>query len=102
MSESSSLLKRMLRPLMINEVETGKSAWYPELQPRVYDRDLQEAFDAACAVVDRHPRRHPESDNPEQMRLDVEVHTERVGRGDIGQDARTILDFFDRMDRVLG
>lgn len=129
MSEKPSLLKRALRPLLINEVETGKSVWYPEIQPRVYDADLQEVFDAVCAVVDRHPRWIAEADNPEQMRLDVEVRTKmvgfvddliiwvqpiddgraevsarsssRVGQGDFGQNARTIEELFERLDEQL-
>jgi uncharacterized protein (DUF1499 family) len=129
MDKSPSLFKRVLRPLLINEVETGKSAWYPELQPRVYDRDPEEVFDAVCAVVDRHPRWAPESDNPAQMRLDVEVRTKvvgfvddmivwvqptddgraevtarsasRIGQGDLGQNARTIRELLEGVDEYL-
>ena len=129
MSQTPSLFKRVMRPLMINEVETGKSAWYPELEPRVYERDPEEVFDAVCEVVDRHPRWTPETDNPKQMRLDVEVRTKlvrfiddmiiwvqpteggkaevsvrsssRVGRADLGQNARTIEELFERLDRRI-
>jgi uncharacterized protein (DUF1499 family) len=129
MSQSPSLLKRVLRPFAINEVETGKSAWYPELQPHVYDQPPEEVFDAVCEVVDRHRRWTPVGDNPGQLRLDVEVRTKlvgyvddmtiwvmptdggktevsarsasRVGRSDFGQNARTIQDLFGRLDRDL-
>ncbi len=129
MAPSPSLLKRVLRPFLINELETGQSTWYPEIEPRVYAAEQDRVFDEVCAVVDRHPRWTLASDNPDQMRVDVEVRTKtigwvddmtvwvepadadgasvrvrsssRVGRADFGHNARTIRELFEHLDKRL-
>lgn len=127
MTESPSLIKKALRPLLNNQVETGNSKWYPELEPRTYAAPARDVFEAAIYVVEHHRRWDLQEADPDDLRLDVEVHTKifdwvddltiwvehveaggtrvrarsasRVGTGDFGQNARTIREFFERLDQ---
>lgn len=113
----------------INIVETGKTPEYPDVVPRQYPASKDRVFDAALHAVSRMPRWTLVSSRPEQGEIRVEVTTRlfrfvddvvvrcaeqngvtvvnvrsasRVGRGDLGQNARNIQAFFDALDSQLG
>ena len=112
----------------INIVETGKTPEYPDVVPRRYPASKDRAFDAALHAVDRMPRWTLVSSRPEQGDIRAEAKTRllrfvddvvvrvteeggrtavnvrsasRVGRGDLGQNARNIRAFFLELDRQL-
>lgn len=113
----------------INIVETGKTPEYPDVMPRQYPASKDRVFDAALHAVSRMPRWTLVSSRPEQGEIRVEVTTRlfrfvddvvvrcaeqngvtvvnvrsasRVGRGDLGQNARNIRAFFEALDSQLG
>jgi len=129
MSEDVSIFKRIVRPLVTNDVATGRSEWYPELGPRRYEASVDEVLGAVEEVVRNRERWSVVNVEPEENRLEAEVETEkmgyvddltvrletegsetvvharsvsRVGVGDMGQNARTIRELLDRLDDAVG
>ena len=115
---------------VIDAVETGKTAEYPEVLPRYYSADPGRVFDEVRASVealegfeetsfDEATRTvegvitGPVFGLEHDLTVRVQVVTEfvtrvrvrsasRVGKGDLGQNARNIETFFVEMDRRLG
>jgi len=112
----------------INIVETGKTPEYPDIVPRQYPASKDRVFDASLRAVSKMPRWTLVSSRPEQGDIRVEAKTRvlrfvddvvirmteeggrtavtvrsasRVGRGDLGQNARNIRAFFLELDRQL-
>lgn len=115
---------------MINDVETGKTPEYPDLQPRSYPQSEDAVARAARAALDRLPRLsfvaagsgpggseiqavattrllHFKDDVTIRIkrqggatRVSVRSHS-RVGKGDFGQNARTIREFLAELDAQL-
>lgn len=113
---------------MINVVETGRTPEYPDIQPRQYAANRVRIFDAAMHAVNRMPRWVLVSYQAESGEIRVEATTlvlrftddvvihvteqgsgavvsmrssSRIGRGDFGQNARTIRAFFAELDRQV-
>lgn len=113
---------------MINVVETGKTAEYPDLQPRHYTASRAQVFDASLHAVNRIPRWGLISYRPEAGEIRCEATTRllrfvddvviqvteqgggalvsvrsssRIGRSDFGQNARNIRALFDELDQQL-
>jgi uncharacterized protein (DUF1499 family) len=113
---------------LINVVETGRTPQYPDIIPRVYQAEPGRVFDAALHAVNRLPRWTLVVHRPEIGEIQAEVRTRmvrfvddvliriektqegarvhvrsasRVGRGDFGQNARTIRSFLAELDRQL-
>ncbi len=113
----------------INVVETGKTPEYPDVVPRQYPASKDRVFEAAVQTVGRMPRWTLVSSRPEHGEIRAEATTRlfrfvddvtircveqngvtavnvrsasRVGRGDLGQNARNIRAFFAALDRQLG
>lgn len=112
-----------------NDVTTGKTAAYPELRTRTYARSPTEVFSAAVEAARSIPRWRVVSADPERREAAVEVRTalfrftddltvrvepdgssgsrvvirsrSRVGRGDLGENARHIAALQREMDRRL-
>lgn len=126
MTARPSLLRRWLT---INDVTTGESAAYPELEPRWYEAAPAVAFATARAVCDDVPRVRVVREDGAARTIDAEHRTalirfvddvtirvvpdsggshvtirshSRLGRGDFGQNARTIRALQAAMDRRLG
>lgn len=115
---------------VINEVETGKTAEYPDVQPQYYTTDPQRVFEEARggiksldqwtlagedkAALSLHAERETSVFGfVDDITVTVEPVTEfvtrvhvksasRVGQGDFGQNARNIEEFFAELDRRLG
>ncbi len=114
---------------VINVVETGKTPEYPDVVPRRYHASTDRVFAAVLQAVGRMLRWTLVSSRPEQGAIQAEAATRlfrfvddvtircveqngdavvnvrsasRVGRGDFGQNARTIRAFFDELDRQMG
>ena len=116
---------------VINEVETGKTPEYPDVQPQYYSTtDPKRVFEEARASIVELEQWKLVSKDPTTRTLtaerttdllgfvdDVQVRVEpvtefvtrvhvrsasRVGRGDFGQNARNIAEFFDELDSRLG
>ncbi len=129
MADSPSLVQKLVRPFSTNEVSTDESGWYPEIEPHRYDLPADEVFEAAREAIRGRDRWEIVESDDQGRRLDVEVTTEmmefvddlvveieendgdvvvhaesqsRVGEGDFGQNARTIREFFERLDDRLG
>jgi uncharacterized protein (DUF1499 family) len=128
MSGSPTLVQRLLRPLLVNDVETGESEWYPELQPRRYRESYDDVLAYARRAIEEGARFQLRSVSPEKGRLEAEARTKlvgfvddvtislertdgevvvsirsrsRVGRGDMGQNAKTIKELYDRIEQCL-
>ena len=129
MAEKPPLWKRLVRPFVTNDVETGRDDWYPELAPRQYDAEPAEVLSAVESVIRERERWSVSRVDGERGLVEAEVRTKtvqfvddlsvevtaedgrtgvsahsrsRVGRGDLGQNARTIREFFERLDTRLG
>ncbi len=115
---------------MINEVETGATPEYPEIQPHYYSTDSARIYEEALASVDALERWEVADRDRSQRRIEAErttrllrfvdditirvepvteyvaqVHVRsasRVGEADFGQNARNIEEFFDELDERLG
>ena len=112
----------------INIVETGRTPEYPDLLPRQYRASKDLVFDAALHAVSRLPRWTLVSSRPGQGEIRAEATTRlfrfvddvvvrfteqngvtvvnvrsasRVGRGDLGQNARNVRAFFEALDSQL-
>ncbi len=128
MSGSPTLVQRLLRPLLVNDVKTGESEWYPELQPRRYRESYDDVLACARRAIEEGARFQLRSVSPEKGRLQAEARTKlvgfvddvtvslertdgevvvsirsrsRVGRGDMGQNAKTIRELYDRIEQCL-
>lgn len=115
---------------LINDVETGKTPEYPDLQPRSYPQGEEVVLKAARAVLDRvdgfafvaagsgpggseiqavHTTKvfHFKDDVTIRIKRQggatrVSVRSKsRVGKGDLGQNARTIRQFLAELDAQL-
>lgn len=115
---------------VINDVETGKTPEYPEIQPQYYTADPARVFDESKAGVEA-------LESWDVVEADVQTGTitatrttgvfgfvddvlvtvkpvtefatqvnvrssSRVGKGDFGQNARNIREFFTELDNRLG
>lgn len=115
---------------VINEVETGKSAEYPEIQPQYYTTDPQRVFQETRASIDtldgwtlvsedatqyslQAQRESPFFGFVDDISIRVEPVTEFVtrvhlksasqfGKGDFGQNARNITTLLAALDARLG
>jgi len=113
--------------LTINDVETGKSPAYPHLQPLVVNRSYDEVFQEALAVIASLPRWKLTSASVEVGAIEAEVETplcrfvddvtvriskdnpvvvnvrsrSRVGKGDLGKNAKNISLFLDTLKQRL-
>jgi uncharacterized protein (DUF1499 family) len=115
---------------VIDAVETGKTAEYPDVLPRYYSADPGRVFDevrASVAALEGFEEASFDEANrtvegvvtgpvfglEHDLTVRVQVVTEfvtrvrvrsssRVGKGDLGQNARNIEAFFVEMDRRLG
>lgn len=115
---------------VINEVETGSTPEYPEVQPHYYTADPQRVFEEARAGVQSLEQWTLVSEDSAAHTLQAEretsvfgfvddvsvtidpitefvtrVHVKsasRVGKGDFGQNARNIEEFLAELDRRLG
>ena len=115
---------------MINDVETGKTPEYPDLQPRSYPQGEETVLKAARAVLERvdgfsfvaagsgpggseiqavHTTKVFRFKDDVTIRIKrqggttrVSVRSKsRVGKGDLGQNARTIRQFLAELDAQL-
>lgn len=113
----------------INVVETGKTPQYPDALPQYYSAEPRRIFDEAVASVEALERwtlvsaeestRVIEAERTTRMgfvddvRIEIGPVTEfvaqvhmrsasRVGKGDLGQNARNIDEFFVELDDRLG
>ena len=127
MSEEPSLFERMKRSLVHNVADTRDSEWYPDLKPRRYEAGLGEVFEAVRRVVEGRERWEVVEASADEREGTVEAEVEtkwagfvddlsvelsveadevvvharsasRVGKGDLGQNARTIRELFGRLD----
>lgn len=116
------------RWMTINDITTGQTPEYPELQPRHYDRSPNEVFEAVRTSVRRMSRWRIVNEDLTSHRLEAEVKTfilpfiddvtiwiepeshgsrvmvrshSRVGRGDLGENARTTRAFQRVLDDEL-
>ncbi|MFP4599881.1 MAG: DUF1499 domain-containing protein [Persicimonas sp.] len=115
---------------VINEVETGSTPEYPEVQPHYYTADPQRVFEEARASVESLEQWTLVSEDSAAHTLQAEretsvfgfvddvsvtidpitefvtrVHVKsasRVGKGDFGQNARNIEELLAELDRRLG
>ena len=123
------LFRVRLAWLTQNDVTTGESAAYPELAPRVYPAPPDRVFDVLEQAARSVPRWKVVRTDPRARLLEVEVRTaffnfvddltakvepaeggsrvvirsrSRVGRGDLGENARHIAALQGRMDAEFG
>lgn len=115
---------------VINRVETGKTAEYPEVQPQYYTADPARVFDEVRGSVMEMEAWSVATEDRNQGTLsavrntrfdlfqdDVEIRVEavtefatsvnvvsksRVGKGDLGQNARNIEELFAELNQRLG
>lgn len=115
---------------VINEVETGMSAEYPELQPQYYTTDPQRVFDETRASVENLEGWTLVGEDATQFTLkaqhvspffgfthDIAIRVEpvtefvtrihvksasQIGKGDFGQNARNIKALLAALDARLG
>ena len=113
----------------LNDVTTGETAAYPELAPQVFERPPDEVYAAVREAAASVPRWKVVRTDDAARVVDVEVRTafggftddltarvepegtgarvvvrsrSRVGRGDLGENARHIAALQRRLARVLG
>ena len=126
---TGALVAASLWPV-INVVETGATAEYPEIQPQYYSTDPVRVFEEARASVEEMERWALVRADTGQRQIEAEatapvfgfvddvtirvepvtefvtrVHVKsasRVGKGDFGQNARNIEAFFATLDSRLG
>ncbi|MGM0555361.1 MAG: DUF1499 domain-containing protein [Myxococcota bacterium] len=115
---------------VINEVETGATPEYPDVQPQYYTTEPRRVFDESVGAVEELEQWTLVSSDPAQWRIEAERETDvfgfvdditvtiepvtefvtrvnvrsssRVGKGDFGQNARNIEELFDELDNRLG
>ena len=115
---------------VINEVETGQTPEYPEIQPHYYTTEPQRVFDESMAAVESLEQWKMVRSDPSHWRIEAERETDlfgfvddvtitaepvtefvtrvhvrsasRVGKGDFGQNARNIREFYNELDNRLG
>ena len=114
---------------LINRAETGKTPEYPDLQPLTVALPPSRVFEAALAVARSLPRWTVVKADPATGVIEAEARTRlwrfvddvtiriagqggrstvsvlsasRVGKGDLGQNARNIRAFLDALRRALG
>ena len=128
MSDTPSFFKRLIRPLVTNDVQTGSSEWYPELEPQSYPVEPDEVFAAVQQVVEKRPRWELGHADASQYRVEFTAKTKRMGwiddvtvsiegadgsstvsvhsrsregKGDFGKNASRIREFYDRLATEL-
>lgn len=114
---------------VLNRVETGKTPEYPDLQPLTVAFPATRVFEAALTAARTLPRWTVVKTDPAAGLIEAEARTRlwrfvddvtiriipgegratvsvrsasRVGRGDLGQNARNIRAFLDALRRALG
>ncbi len=115
---------------VINEVETGSTPEYPDIQPQYYSAEPRRVFEQSREAIASMQRWEVVSTDSSDHTLqathqtyvfgfvdDVTVWIEpvtefvtrvrvrsasRIGEGDFGQNARNIREFFDSLDQRLG
>ncbi|RAL24902.1 hypothetical protein DL240_01455 [Lujinxingia litoralis] len=114
---------------MINVVETGQTAEYPEIQPGYYSTEPERILHESAASVEALERWTLVEEDRAQRQIvaerrtrlgfvdDITIRVEpvtefvtqvhvrsasRVGKGDFGQNARNIEEFFGELDARLG
>jgi uncharacterized protein (DUF1499 family) len=112
---------------VVSVVETGMTPEYADLKPRYYSTDARRVFDETVAAIEQDPAwtlansdvntrtlsasRDGWLDSDVEVRIDdatefvVRVHVRsetHFGAGDLGENARTIEELFDRIDARLG
>ncbi len=115
---------------VINEVETGKTPEYPNIRPQYYSAEPKRVFEAAQTRIESRERWKLVEADPQSWQIeathetyvfgfvdDVTIWIEpvtdfvtrvrvrsasRVGKGDFGQNARNIRQFFEALDDRLG
>jgi uncharacterized protein (DUF1499 family) len=115
---------------VINVVETGKTPEYPEVQPQYYTAEPQRVFEESRSSIEAMERWEVVSSQPanhvvkathstyvfgfvDDVTVWIEPVTEfvtrvrvrsasRIGKGDFGQNARNIQQFFGALDERLG
>ena len=123
------IVSAMIWPV-INEVETGVTPHYPEIEPRYYATSPERIFEEVRESVTALSKWELVLVDPREARVEAErttavvglvsditirvepvtefvsqVHvrsTSRVGLGDLGQNARNIEEFFEELDGRLG
>jgi uncharacterized protein (DUF1499 family) len=114
--------------LTVNDVETGKSLSYPHLQPLAVNRPYQDVFPEAVAAITSLPRWKLVSASVELGEIRAEVETplfrfvddvtvqisgenpvvvnvrsrSRVGKGDLGKNAKNVSLFLDTLQQRMG
>ncbi len=128
MSDDPNFIERTLRPLLNNEAQTDDSGWYPEIEPRRYRADAAEVLEAVEVAIGGRDRWELVESDDEDLEVHAEIHTRwidfiddltvrlesdgdeifvharsesRVGKGDFGQNARTVRELFERLDREM-
>lgn len=116
------------RWMTVNDVTTGQTGAYPEIQPRVYQAAPDQVYDAALTAIERLHRWKVARQDRHNRRIEAEatiwclVFTDdvtvwieadgagsrvmirshsRVGRGDLGENARSIRALQRQIDRIL-
>jgi uncharacterized protein (DUF1499 family) len=125
---SANSVRRLFRGLLYNDVTTGESAAYPELEPARFAKPAEAVFEQAVAVAEQMPRwRNLNVDRGERT-LSCEAVTglfrfvddvtvwvseeageavvkvrskSRVGKGDLGANAKRIRAFLAALERAL-
>lgn len=111
----------------INDVTTGETPQYPELEPRIYDANQRTVYRTVLDVIDEDPKFALVEGFPERYRIEATkksifftdemtirllphgahqtiVHVRsrsRVGKGDFGANARHIRRLFTLLDARL-
>ena len=126
---TGALVAAALWPV-INVVETGKTAEYPDLLPQYYTADPQRVYDESAASVGELERWQVVKKDASRRVIEAEAKTRmmgfvddvtirvepvtefvvsvqvrsasRVGKGDFGQNARNIRKFQTELDERLG
>jgi uncharacterized protein (DUF1499 family) len=128
MSKAPSFFKRVLRPFATNDVETGNSDWYPELEPKTYPVEPSTTIEAIVSVIEKRPRWEASSVDKDEGRVEFTAKTKRMGfiddvtvdvagdsdssevsvhsrsregKGDFGKNASRIREFYDRLATEL-
>lgn len=114
---------------VINAVETGRTPQYPEVQPQYYTAEPARIFDETRAGIEALDDFTLTTTDPATFKLEAEHHgllgltsdiaitiqpvtefvtqvnirsASRIGRGDLGQNARNIRALFTELDHRLG
>lgn len=114
---------------VINSVETGRTPQYPDVQPQYYTAEPTRIFEETRDAITALDNFKITNSDPATFMLQAEHHgvfgltsdvtiniqpvtefvtqvniksSNRIGRGDLGQNARNIQTVFDELDQRLG